>query len=75
MRGTLLLLPTPCFCSQPPAFALSSSKVAAGVCLGLFCFVLFGLFVSFVQNLPLLCMNAVIFSPTQFLCILLLKER
>ena len=55
----------PCFCSQPPAFALGSSKVAAGV-LGEFSF-FFLVFVSFVQNLPLLCMNAVIFSPIQFL--------
>ena len=39
---------------QYPAFALGSSKVAAGI---------FGLFVSFVQNLPELRMHAVIFSP------------
>ena len=35
----------------------------------------FGLFVSFVQNLPQLHMHLVIFSHIQFLCILLLEER
>ena len=35
---------------------------------------LFGLFVSFVQNLSQLGTHAVILSPIQFLCILLLKE-
>ena len=44
-----------------PAFAPGSSKVAVGFS---------GLFVSFVQNLPQLGMQAVIFSPIQFLCIL-----
>ena len=60
------------------------------VCRG-FCFLLFlllllalqkwqlgffgGLFLSFVQNLPQLCMHAVIFSPLWFLCILLFEER
>ena len=33
------------------------------------------LFVSFVQNLPQLHIYEVIFSPIQFLCILLLEER
>ena len=40
--------------AQDPAFAPGSSEVAVG---------LFDLFVSFVQNLPQLCMLAVIFSP------------
>ena len=40
--------------AQYPAFAPRSSKVAVGF---------FGHFVSFVQNLPQLHMNAVIFSP------------
>ena len=35
----------------------------------------FGLFLSFVQNLPQRHLDAVIFSPIQFLCILLLEER
>ena len=35
----------------------------------------FGLFVCFVQNLPQLRMDIVIFSPIPFLCILLLEER
>ena len=39
---------------QYPAFVLGSSDVAVGF---------FGLFVSTVQNLPQLCMHAVIFSP------------
>ena len=67
----------PCFCSWPPAFAPGSSKGAVGF---------FGLFLSFVQNLPqhahscpnMQCcpnMHTVIFSPIQFLCILLLEER
>ena len=34
----------------------------------------FSLFVSFVQNLPQLHMLTVIFSPLEFLCILLLQE-
>ena len=62
MRGTLLLLPTPCFCS---GLFKSSSWSFLGVVVFFF---FFGLFVSFIQNLPLLCMNAVIFSPIQFLC-------
>ena len=33
-----------------------------------------GLFVPFIQNLPQLCMHAVIFSLIQFLCISLLKD-
>lgn len=41
-----------------PCFSLGSSEVAVG-------FV--GLFVSFVQNLPQLCIYEVIFSPIQFL--------
>ena len=52
--------------AQYPAFAPGSSKLAVGF---------FGLFVSFVQNLPQLRRNVVIFSPIQFLCILLLEER
>ena len=44
----------------------SSSKVTAGF---------LGLFVSFVQNLSLLCLHTVIFSLIQFLCVSLLKER
>ena len=35
----------------------------------------FGLFVSFSKALPRLRMRAVIFSPIQFLCVLLLEER
>ena len=35
----------------------------------------FLVFLYLVHNLPQLCMHAVIFSPLQFLCILLLKER
>ena len=35
----------------------------------------FGLCIFGVQNLPQLCMHTLIFSPIQFLCILLLKER
>ena len=50
--------------AQYPAFAAGSSKVAVG----------FLVFVSFVQNLPQLCMH-IIFSPVQSLCILLLEER
>ena len=56
----------PCFCSQIPAFASCSSKVAVRSS---------GLFVSFVQNLPQLSEHSVIFSPLQFLCILLLEDR
>ena len=51
---------------QYPAFAPSSSKVAFGF---------FGLLVSFVQNLPQLPRSAVVFSPVEFLCTLLLEER
>ena len=50
--------------AQYPAFAPGSSKVAFGV---------FGLFVSFAQNLPQLYIHA--FSLIQFVCILLLKEK
>ena len=49
--------------TQYPAFAPGSSKVAVGP---------FGLYT---QNLPQLCMHAVIFSLIQLLCISLLKER
>ena len=56
----------PCFCSQIPAFTSCSSKVAVRSS---------GLFVSFVQNLPQLSKYSVIFSPLQFLCILLLEDR
>ena len=59
IRSTLL-------CFRPLGFAPGSSKVAVAF---------FGLFVSFVRNLPQLRMRAVIFSPIQFLCILLLQER
>ena len=53
--------------AQYPAFAPGSSKVAVGF---------FGLFISFgFRNLPHLPMHTVIFSPIQFLCILLLEER
>ena len=52
MRNTLLLL-------LASAFALGSSEVAVGF---------FGLFVSFVQNLPQLLRQVVIFSPIEFLC-------
>ena len=52
--------------AQYPAFAPGSSKVA---------FWIFGLFVSFVQNWPQLHITCIYFSPIQFLCILLLKER
>ena len=54
--------------AQYPTFAPSSSELAVGF----FCCCCF---VSCVQNLPQLCMHAVIFSPLQFLSILLLKER
>ena len=50
---------------QYPAFAPSSSKVAFGF---------FGLLVSFVQNLPLLPRCAVVFSPIEFLCTLLMRR-
>ena len=46
-------------------FASGSSEVAVEF----FC-----LFVSFVQNLPYLCMYTVIFNPIQFLCILLSRR-
>ena len=49
--------------TQYPAFAPGSSKVAVGP---------FGLYT---QNLPQLCVHAVIFSLIQLLCISLLKER
>ena len=51
---------------QLAAFAPGSSEVAVGFS---------GLFASSVQNLPQLCTHTVIFSPTQFLCILWLEER
>ena len=56
-------------CREPvqyPVCAPSSSEVALG---------LFGLSVSFVQNLPSQPMTAVIFSSIQFLYILLLVGR
>lgn len=56
----------PAFAPQPPAFAPGTSKVAV---------VFFGLFVSFVQNLPQLHMHGVVFSPIHFLRILLLEKR
>ena len=34
-----------------------------------------GILISFVQNLPQLCIPIVIFSPIQFLCILFLEKR
>ena len=46
--------------AQHPAFAPDSSEVAVGF---------FGLFVSFIYNLPQLPMHTVIFSPIQFLCV------
>ena len=75
-RGGSGVLPTPLggdVCSghvQYPAFAPGSLKVAVG-----FGFPFSGLFLSFVQNLSQLHMHAVIFSPIQFLCILLLQKR
>ena len=53
MCSALLLLPTLCF--------ESSSEVAVGFVWLLL--LLFGLFVSFVQNFPQLCMHALIFTP------------
>ena len=53
----------PCFCSGQPVFPPSSLEVG-----------FLGLFVSFVHNLPQLHTHAVIFSPIQFLCVLLLEE-
>ena len=46
--------------AQYSAFAPSSSRVAVG---------------SFAHNMPQVCMHTVSFSPTCFLCILLLKKR
>ena len=51
--------------AQYPAFAPGSSKAAVGF---------FGLFVSLVQNLPQLCMLALLSRPLEFLWILLLEE-
>ena len=69
-------LPTPRWCcvhgtctivSQTPVFAPSSSEVAVGF---------WGLFLSFGSRIcPNYCMYALIFSPIQFLHILLLMER
>lgn len=70
MRATLLLLPIPCFCSQSPAFVPGFSEV---ITKGWFVFFFF--FVSFVQNLPQLCVHEVIFSAIEILCVLLLEER
>ena len=55
----------PCFCSPHPVFAPGSSKLAVGFfwSLCIFC-------PEFAPNY-----HAVIFSPIQFLCILLLEER
>ena len=59
-HSTLLLLLTPCFGSR--LFKSDSG--------------FFGLFVSFGSRIcPQLCIHMVIFSPIQFLCILLLEER
>ena len=60
MRSTLLLLLTPYFCSW--LFRSGSW--------GFF----FLVFLCLVHNLPHLHMQAIIFSPLQFLCILLLEE-
>ena len=51
--------------AQYPAFASDPSEVAAGFLVSLY---------HVVCNLPQLHMHAVIFSPLQFLCILLLKK-
>ena len=58
MRSTLFSLLTHCFCSS---FFKNGSWV-------------FGLFVSFVQNLSQLRIHAVIFRPIQFLHIVLLED-
>ena len=50
--------------TQYPAFAPGTSEVAAG----------FWSFLYLVNNLPQLLMQAVVFSPLQFLCSLLLEE-
>ena len=57
----------PCSCCQHPVFAPGSSKVGS--------WVVWSLCIFWVQNLPQLHLRTVIFSPMQFLCILLLKER
>lgn len=62
MRATVLLLPIPCFCS-------GFSEVITKGWFGFF------FFVSFVQNLPQLCVHEVIFSAIEILCVLLLEER
>ena len=54
----------PCFCSQHPVFAPGSSKVEVGL--------FWSLCIVWVQNLPQLHMHD--FS-SQFLCVVLLKER
>lgn len=51
---------------QNPALAPGSSKWQSGF---------FGLFVPFVQNVPQLCLQAVVFIPSPFLGISLLKEQ
>lgn len=55
------------FCSRHPVFAPGSSKVGS--------WVVWSLCIFWVQNLPQLHLHTVIFSPTQFLWVLLLKER
>ena len=52
-------------CAQYPAFAPGSSKVAFGI---------FGLFVSFVQNLPQLHIHAFILVPYSFFVFCCLKR-
>ena len=52
----------PCFCSQHPVFAPSSSEVAVGF----FLFVCLVFLYLVVQDLPQLCVHTVIFSPYGF---------
>lgn len=58
----------PCFCSRHPTFSPCSSEVAVRI----FCCLSFLYLI--VYNLPWLHMHVVIFSPLQFLCILLFKK-
>ena len=60
--------PVPCFC-----FRLFRSG-SWGFLVFLHLWGFFGLFVSFIQNLPPTAHHTVIFSPIMFLCILLLEE-
>ena len=60
LHSTLFLLPNLCF---------SSTLFKSGS------WVFWSLLIFGVQNLPQLCLHAVIFSLIQFLCILLLEER